>query len=84
MKFNQLILVFMLVIPIISWGADFDVGISIEPAGNLRKPKRRSMSNQQRNHLKTKVAQRYDLPEKWLNLMNQHQLYYLEMEELNR
>lgn len=84
MKFNHLFLAIIITASISVVAADFDIGINIEPVANVHKPKRRSMSNQQKNQLKAKVAKRYDLPPNWLNLMNQHQLYYLEMEELNR
>lgn len=84
MKLNKLLLAVIMAVSTANFAADFDIGVSIEPVAKPRKPKRRSMSNQQRNQLKAKVAQRYDLPPNWLNLMNQHQLYYLEMEELNR
>mgnify|MGYP003351215881 CR=1 FL=1 len=57
---------------------DFNIGVSILPTSS---PTVRSMSNKERNRLKALVAKRYDLPEKWLNLMNQRQLYALELEE---
>ena len=80
MQFKQWLVVIMMIASN-SFSADFDIGISIEPVGSAYRPKRRSLSNSDKNRLKTKVAQRYDLPENWLNLMNQNQLYYLEIQE---
>jgi len=77
-NFKLLLFVLLLISAITGYTVDFDIGVNILPTSS---PIVRSMSNQERNRLKALVAKRYDLPEKWLNLMNQRQLYALELEE---
>lgn len=81
MKIYRLLLVIIMPLSTTVFSADFDIGVNIQPVASPKLPKRRSLSNKEKNQLKAKVAQRYDLPENWLNLMNQNQLYYLEIQE---
>lgn len=84
MKLNKVLLIMAGLFSQESLSADFDIGVNIEPAYSAAKPRRKNLPTLEKNRLKAKVAQRYDLPENWLNLMNQNQLYYLEIQERAR
>lgn len=84
MKVHKFLLIMISLFSLDNLGVDFDIGINIEPVYGANRPKRKKLNTQEKNQLKTKVAQRYDLPENWLNLMNQNQLYYLEIQERAR
>ena len=60
--------------------ADFDVGINIESTSPYKK--HYNMPEKLRQELKAAVANRFDVPQDWLSLMNPRQLYDLELAEL--